>query len=337
MHATSTEVVPCPHCGFGKAKNFWELSDDSPFGVIECQSCNLVYTSPRPTAESLSHYYPNDYAPYRIKKIRHRKRGWIDRLAGRAVERRTLAPFGNRRLLDVGCGSGTFLANAAEQGWHVVGLDLSSEAVRVVRDEHHLPAFEGTLPFPQFPSGYFSAITFWASLEHLPDPLGALVEAQRLLTPEGKIYIVVPNRRAIGAKLFRENWFGADVPRHLTHFDSHTLTAMMHKAGFAVDKVQGVRHPEWLRKSHSLAKSQGRRMGWKSLLTKSAVARPLTLIGGWLGYAECLLAVGSQATSQTLPKIIPQGVPCVETFDPLQFPLSSPLPSRSVASMSKAA
>lgn len=335
MRTPITEVVPCPYCGSKEARGFWELGPDSPFGVLQCQECKLVYTSPRPAVHTLGHYYPNDYAPYRVKPSRQRKRTWLDRIAGRAIERRCLPPFGNRRLLDVGCGNGKFLSIAAEQGWHVVGLDLSAEAVRIVRDKHHLPAYQGTLPFPQFPSRYFSAITFWASLEHLPDPLEALVEAQRLLTIDGKIYIIVPNLRSLGAKLFRENWFGADIPRHLTHFDSHSLQAMMEKAGFQVEKMQGIRHTDWLKKSASLARSQGRKMGVKSLFAHSLVARPLTLVANWCGWAECLLAVGSQATSQTLPTIEPQGVPCVETFDPLSLPL--PWPSALPASPAKAA
>jgi len=42
-------------------------------------------------------------------------------------------PFGNRKLLDVGCGGGGVAAHGAGMGWHVTGIDISPKNVEALR------------------------------------------------------------------------------------------------------------------------------------------------------------------------------------------------------------
>src|SRR5262249_34256030 len=139
------------------------------------------------------------------------------------VERRVLPWHGNGRLLDFGCGGGSFLERMHKQGWSRVGLDTSEAAVRSIRSELGLAAPVGTLPHPELAPESFDVITMWHALEHVHAPLDVLREAHRLLAPGGRLLVAVPNIASWPFRWFGRDWFGLDLPRHLTHFEPETL------------------------------------------------------------------------------------------------------------------
>jgi SAM-dependent methyltransferase len=64
------EDVACPLCQSRKGRQLFTGTDrlhrrDGRFAVSECLTCGFRFTNPRPTRESMVHYYPNDYGPYR--------------------------------------------------------------------------------------------------------------------------------------------------------------------------------------------------------------------------------------------------------------------------------
>jgi hypothetical protein len=84
---------------------------------------------------------------------------------------------------------------------------------------------------------FFSAITFYHSLEHLPSPRVALREAFRLMHRGGELLVVVPNFDCVERKLFGRNWDWLDVPIHFYHFTKTTLTRIISEAGFSIEAV----------------------------------------------------------------------------------------------------
>src|SRR5437667_455862 len=62
-----------------------------------------------------------------------------------ARARKTLRLHGQGRLLDFGCGSGSFLLRMKQQGWKVTGLDISEAVVDRLRSQLGLHAFSGSL------------------------------------------------------------------------------------------------------------------------------------------------------------------------------------------------
>ena len=67
---------------------------------------------------------------------------WYPRLK----ERKVLPWHGEGRLLDFGCGGGSYLERMHRQGWRVVGIDASAAAANRIRQELGLTALAGTLP-----------------------------------------------------------------------------------------------------------------------------------------------------------------------------------------------
>ncbi len=99
-----------------------------------------------------------------------------------------------KRVLDVGCGSGEFLNFARAAGCETYGLDLNAAAAEKARAKGHV-VFEQLLHKLDENStgGRFDLITLFQVLEHVPDPVGVLKEARRLLNTGGYISIAVPS------------------------------------------------------------------------------------------------------------------------------------------------
>jgi len=97
-------------------------------------------------------------------------------------------------VLDVACGAGDWLAVAAAKGATVSGIDISERAVSICRQrmpdgEFRTGPAEG-LPFPDCT---YDLVTCLGSLEHFLDQPAALAEMVRVMKPNGKVVILVPN------------------------------------------------------------------------------------------------------------------------------------------------
>ncbi|HEV3440576.1 MAG TPA: class I SAM-dependent methyltransferase [Gemmata sp.] len=286
------EETDCPLCGRDEASPLTEAADPIPthgpgfrFAVVRCRHCGLTYTNPRPTAESLAPFYPPHYPPHALPRnsqgSRLPSRFW-SRIFGRPCpERRGSLPWPSPgRLLDFGCGGGSYLCEMASRGWRVTGLDVSPQVVRSIQENLGVDAIAGTLPHPDLTPGLFDVITMWQSLEHVHRPLAVLRAAYELLIPGGKLIVAVPNFDSLTAEWFGENWFGLDLPRHLTHFTPPTLTEMLRTSGFRVTAIRGWVHADWLRSSAE----QTIAAGVGGLTTRLLRWKPLSRLVAWTSY-----------------------------------------------------
>jgi 2-polyprenyl-3-methyl-5-hydroxy-6-metoxy-1,4-benzoquinol methylase len=278
-------VIEAPDVSRGKS-GLW-------FAVVRCDECGLLFTSPRPDAATIGQFYPENYRPHRRPKRQRTKvrNAPLGRWLGRpCMERRTLPWHGQGRLLDFGCGGGSFLERMRRQGWQVVGLDNSKAAVDRVRAELKIPALLGTLPHAELLPESFDVITMWHALEHVHEPGAVLRAAHNILTPNGRLVIAVPNIDSAPARLFGPAWFGLELPRHLTHFTAPTLRMMLEQAGFHVAEMRQIRHSDWLRSSAELAKTMGRTSLRQWLLTHRPIAKAAALVHYLRGQSDCLFA-----------------------------------------------
>lgn len=263
------------------------------FLVVRCRDCGLCFTSPRPTASHIGRFYPSDYQPH--QKTHGRLSLWrrcLDRCTGNY--RKVLPLHGKGRLLDFGCGGGSYLHRMKQQGWQVTGIDASEDAVARIRAELELPAFVGTLPHPDLEPESFDVITMWQALEHVHWPLEVLTAARDLLAPEGKLIVAVPNIDSLPFRWFGRAWHGLELPRHLTHFTPRTLGLMLQRAGFQVSSIRMVRHPSWLRTSAKRAIDNETPTQWQRLLR----GRVCASLASWLAYltrqADCMMVTAAK-------------------------------------------
>jgi SAM-dependent methyltransferase len=227
----------CLLCGSAEAKLVLTARDrlfgiaSGTYSLVECRGCGLVRLSPRPTPEEVAGFYVTNYwfAGGALTEL-YRRMVLVDhvRFAARAA-RDTNLPG---RILDVGCGGGLFLRMMKERGFDCLGLDFSAEAARVAWEVNGVRVLTGDLTTAQIEPESCALITMYHVAEHLLDPAAYLHAASRLLRPEGRLIVQVPDRDCWEAAMLGERWTGLDVPRHIHVFRSSDLRRLLRSCGF---------------------------------------------------------------------------------------------------------
>jgi len=143
-----------------------------------------------------------------------------------------LADMPPGRVLEVGCGSGHFLAQAAAAGWRALGIDFDEAAVAAARAIPGVDAQVMDMHDPALDGERFDAIALNNVIEHLPDPDRVFARCHELLAPGGRVVMVTPNIEAQCHKAYGEMWRGLEVPRHIYIFSAKALRKFAADAGF---------------------------------------------------------------------------------------------------------
>lgn len=229
----------CAWCGERRSATLFQRRDTLTglpgiFTLVRCTTCGTIRQDPRPSPEDLQAYYPESYSPYELM-IDEERRPWTrwQRRYGMWKRLRLIGRYQRPgRLLDVGAGTGIFLAEARRAGWDVTGVEPSPAAIQRAAGRLASAITPGRFDQIESPPSTFDVITLWNVLEHLEQPLDDLKRAARLLRPGGLLVLSVPNLGAWEAKVFGRDWIGWDVPRHLYLFPGRVLAAMLSTAGF---------------------------------------------------------------------------------------------------------
>ncbi len=267
--------MACHICGSGDGVRLYEGSDKKfrgpgRFTYVRCRPCGLVYLHPRPSDRELSRYYPDYVTPVSTtsgssswERMRQRLKrmvaaewygysgspGGTSRWLFRPLRKALTLPISpllsqvpraqaGGRVLDIGCGSGGYLAFLASLGWTCVGIEPGPQSRAYAQDDLGLTVHAGPLTACALPEASFSVVTMWHVIEHLPDPLKTLREIHQLLKADGIVMLRTPNVDSFEARLFRGNWYGLDPPRHLYLFSPRTIRALLKRSGFAITRLR---------------------------------------------------------------------------------------------------
>src|ERR1700761_1799876 len=105
------------------------LTGDS-FGIARCNHCGLRMTQPLPLGEAIGKYYPKRY-----RGNRHGFTGPIRSALRRRAVARCFPPGFRGRLLDIGCGDGSFAVHMKARGWEVCATEIDPETIDRLRAE----------------------------------------------------------------------------------------------------------------------------------------------------------------------------------------------------------
>ena len=220
----------CPWCGSEKAQiNLWlkdEFLTKEDFHICECLNCGLQYTMPRPSKDKIGNYYKSE----EYYSHQENKKGFIPRLYETVKKinlkhKYTLATKGlaKGKLLDIGCGVGDFIHTAEQKKWDCMGVEPSDDAKAIAR-KRVKANIVNSIELEQIPDNTFDLITMWHVLEHVDDLKWQVEQLERLIKPNGRIVIAVPNYKSYDGQFYKEYWAAYDVPRHLNHFNKQVIT-----------------------------------------------------------------------------------------------------------------
>ena len=211
------------------------------FELLYDASRALLYTHPKPSDSALKDYYPT------TNYISHtnQRRSLFDflyhavRYVSTRRKLRLIKPFQPKQatLLDVGAGTGYFSRAAQKKGWTVTGIEPNSSARRLANSKAIRSVFD-TSKLHELPKKSFDVITLWHVLEHLPNLEEDIKLFHKLLKPNGRIVVAVPNFKSFDAIYFKAHWAAYDVPRHLWHFSQKSISNLFAKKNMKVVKIK---------------------------------------------------------------------------------------------------
>jgi SAM-dependent methyltransferase len=146
----------------------------------------------------------------------------------------SLRPKDNGRLLDIGCGDGSFLVLMRSLGWQVSGIEPDHAAAKVARDRYGLDVTVGNVEEVDLPHAAYDAVTMQHVIEHVHEPSRVLERVYTVLKMGGVLSIRTPNLDSLGHGRFRDMWMHLDPPRHLRVFVPSTLSTCVERAGFTI-------------------------------------------------------------------------------------------------------
>ncbi len=144
------------------------------------------------------------------------------------------------RMLDLGCGDGTVLWLARRDGWEVEGVELYPEHAAMVQRAHGFPVTASDLDGYRGRPAAWDVVVLTHVLEHLPDPVGALVKIRALLTDRGVGVLEFPNIDALDARvrrllsrtgIHRHRYAPTYTPGHVQEFCRASFAFACERAG----------------------------------------------------------------------------------------------------------
>lgn len=239
-HTHMEELKECPVCA-GKVFEPFIICKDftvsgEKYSIVKCTSCGFLFTNPRPGAMEIGKYYESEeYISHSnskegfLNKIYQfvRKKAIADKIKLIQGENKGL----EKKILDIGCGTGEFLQACKENGWKSRGVEPNEKARTFAQityglnilDETQLKALQDT----------FSIITMWHVLEHVHELQERVMQLNKLLKTGGTAIIAVPNPTSADALNYKEFWAAYDVPRHLYHFSPSSIKNLFSRHGFS--------------------------------------------------------------------------------------------------------
>lgn len=236
----------CPVCGSAQFIDIFKVKDytvsGEEFQIVECPACFLRFTQDVPSPDAIGRYYKSE------NYISHTNTsaGLVNRIY-QLVRKRTLA---NKRklitqltglktgqLLDIGSGTGSFVAEMSRHGWQVTGLEPDADARKNARELYGVELGEMN-EFYKTREQSFDAISLWHVLEHVHELHPYVKRLKHLLKPGGTIFIAVPNYTSDDAIKYGPYWAAYDVPRHLYHFSPGSIEKLMQAHGLKITSLR---------------------------------------------------------------------------------------------------
>lgn len=194
--------------------------------LVKCQDCEMIYESPRYEAKTIVQGYMSSQEADHDSQYSMRVKSFYLTLKKHSHH----IPPSGAKVLDIGTAGGAFLEAASQYGYRAYGMEPSADLVGRGKSRG-LNIEQGTIEDHCFELNSFDMVCLWDVIEHLPNPREALIEAKKLLKPNGILLINYPDIGTWQAKIAGKRfWWILSV--HLHHFTRKSISEICKKTGF---------------------------------------------------------------------------------------------------------
>jgi len=141
------------------------------------------------------------------------------------------------KILDVGAGTGLFVQLAIEHGLEARGIEPSTFLANYAVSQG-LPVINSSIP--DYPPDSFDAVYMTDVLEHIADPASLLLAYNKILKPDGVLFVTTPDVSSALARVMRSRWWHYRLA-HIGYYNKKTLKHLMLRTGFELKKYLPVK------------------------------------------------------------------------------------------------
>lgn len=242
----SSLIISCINCGsfnhhiLVRSRNYESYNFDfldKYLHIVVCKNCGLTFINPQGSEDDYQRYYRE--SGNREGAVRASKEQMLEKKKYQKLSAKWLAgkikPRKDMKVLDVGCGLGTFLFWLKELGFEKVeGLELLKPAATFAQEKLRIPVHVEDLFGSSLGREQFDLVTSVATLEHFTDPLAALKKMNELLKPGAFLYVDVPDLYGMSLKTGVSGYFKFV---HTYYYTEKTLRSLLSQAGFRAKHI----------------------------------------------------------------------------------------------------
>lgn len=235
----------CPVC---KNEDWKKVHKINLWDIEECTVCGFARIDPLPEQENRAEYFSKD----KVIGRNVRKKTAIQRFSRtlkslfKKVGRREKSGIFYKKLskhlppeskiLDVGCGDGSFLKLAKER-FVCTGIEISEYLATIAREQKDIEVMVGNFITTDFGNKKYDGITLISIIEHLDDPIKAIEKCFDLLNPGGVLLLKTVNYGCLNCKIMKGDWTGFRPPDHVIYFTPSNLKRFLKRIGFSKMKA----------------------------------------------------------------------------------------------------
>lgn len=217
----------CPICGSGSRSQEFEC-----FGVpiVRCGACTHRYVEKVPS--NLNEVYDSQSYSQAVQELELSQQEYRKTRFGgeRAAIVQGLFKSTRKRILDVGCGWGYFLAALKDQGFDCYGIELSRPMADMCRKTYGLNV--ASVPIEDYlPRMRFDLISLFGVVEHVKEPVSIIRKCGALLRKGGFVLIFTPNFESVAVKIQGPDANMIYPAQHLHHFTRKSMEKLAGLAG----------------------------------------------------------------------------------------------------------
>jgi 2-polyprenyl-3-methyl-5-hydroxy-6-metoxy-1,4-benzoquinol methylase len=230
--------MKCPVCQSNEnKKNFGEY--------IQCDTCKSLFLKKLPPTKLLQNQAEKD-ADIMITSVNEK----IEAIHISRFNKIKKYVTKKDKIVDVGCGYGTFLQVVKKEGYIPIAMDVSQKLIDHLKSK----GIHGYTSMKDIAEHSMSAVTGYDVIEHTTTPQLFIQQIKRIMKNNAVIMLTTPNATGISGRILKEKWwvFGPDA--HCVLFSPFSLKQLLEKNGFEVISLRTDSFTRWYASNNTLLK-----------------------------------------------------------------------------------
>jgi len=231
MNSDSKDNIDCLFCHVPSEK---VVIEENGYVGKQCENCNLIFISPRPSPKDVVDLYAHDGA--HVSAESHINSGFLKRLYAKNQLKIIGAHKQNGAILDIGAGAGNFLTEARTAGFSPHAIEFNPTQAEHIRTTLDIPCEETAVAKGIFDGKLFDIVFHCDVISHMYDPIADFKAMNQVMNDGGLLVFETGNLGDVDRKHYRR-FDVFQYPDHIFFFSTKNLEDLLNQTGFDLIEI----------------------------------------------------------------------------------------------------